>query len=352
MHQVLLTQASRNLFRRPPEEHFASFGELRQAAADQRRGCREIEARDQNILFGETGDIYFGDHAVQPTHYSLGQIAAMARVPMAVLERLKTETRAAVLNQCFERTRRFRIGLADGDRLRAVTSDRYERVWDEELYDAIDRWLLPSGFVPAAPTINTDEHHTNARGNTKPALFRSDRDSFAFFYSDEDPQDSFGGLRKGVVVFNSEVGAKSLGWATFLFREMCSNFLIWGAEGVVERSARHTSQARELYREFDRELRAISNQVSGTEYLLVERAARTPFVPGNDRKAAEERLVAEFKIPVRLAPDVVEGVFLPENPGELTHWGVLNGLTSVAKTLPYAHERVDLARLAGELVRV
>ena len=69
---------------------------------------------------------------------------------------------------------------------------------------------------------------TNAKGNTKPALFRSDRDSFSFFYSDRTPHDPFGGLRKGVMVFNSEVGAKCLGFATFLFRDVCSNFMIWG----------------------------------------------------------------------------------------------------------------------------
>ena len=119
--------------------------------------------------------MYFGDHTVRPTHYSMGQMASLARVPMAVLERLKPDTRSSVLNQCFERTRRFRIGLADGDALRAVTSDRYERVWDEELYEAIDRWLLPSGFIPAIPTMNTDAARSNVMGNNKPSLFRSDR---------------------------------------------------------------------------------------------------------------------------------------------------------------------------------
>ncbi|MEN8151833.1 MAG: hypothetical protein ABFS86_18610, partial [Planctomycetota bacterium] len=50
-------------------------------------------------------------------------------------------------------------------------------------------WLLGSGFVPAVPTINTDAFGTNVMGNTKPALFRSDRDMFSFFYSDQDPGD-------------------------------------------------------------------------------------------------------------------------------------------------------------------
>ncbi len=351
MHERVLTHAHDELFRRPAEEHFASFEAIRHDAEDQRRRCREVAARDLEIHFGEDC-VHFGDETLALAHYPLGQLASLARAPMPLLERLKPQTRAAVLNQCFQRTRRFKIGLTDGDRLRAVTSDRYERVWDAELYEAVDRWLLPSGFVPALPTINTDERGTNALGNPKPALFRSDRDSFAFFFSEESCGAAFGGLRKGVLVYNSEVGAKSLGFATFLFREVCGNFLIWGAQGVVERQARHTSQARELFREFDQELRAIANTVSPLELRLIDRAATADFVAKGDHAAALTRLQREFRVPARLAAEVVDAVFLPENPGDLSTWGVVNGLTSVAKTLPYAADRAELSRVAGALLAV
>jgi hypothetical protein len=58
----------------------------------------------------------------------------------------------------------------------------------------------------------------------------------------------------------------------------------------------------------------------------------------------------EFKVPRKLEPEVVDAAFLPENPGELTVWGVVNGLTSVAKQMPYAEERAKLQRVAGELL--
>ena len=54
----------------------------------------------------------------------MAQIAAMARVPMPLLERLDVETRVRVLNQTFPRNYRYRTALADGDRLRCITSDR------------------------------------------------------------------------------------------------------------------------------------------------------------------------------------------------------------------------------------
>ena len=228
---TVMTLAQRELFSRAPEDHFESFEALRDDAGAQKRRCSTLDAKDDRILFSEDGmTVHFGDAALRMTHYSLAQLAAMAKVPMPVLERLDGDTRAKVMNRCFPRNRRYRTALVDGDRLRAVTSDRYERVWDADVYEQIDSWLLPSGFVPALPTINTDAQGTNLLGNTKPALFRSDRDSFAFFYGDKQPgNDGFGGLRKGVLVYNSEVGAKSFGFSTFYFREMCANFLIWDA---------------------------------------------------------------------------------------------------------------------------
>ena len=121
---------------------------------------------------------------------------------------------------------------------------------------------------------------------------------------------------------------------------------------MVERSARHTSQVRALFQEFDQELRQISNQVSPLELRLIDKAATTQFVASGDHAAALTRLQREFKVPRKLAPDVVDAVFLPENPGELTVWGVVNGLTSVAKAMPYAEEREKLQRVAGELLTV
>ena len=52
----------------------------------------------------------------------------------------------------------------------------------------------------------------------------------------------------------------------------------------------------------------------------------------------------------RISDDVLEATFLPENVGEFTNWGLANGITSVAKTLPYAADGVELARVAGQVL--
>jgi hypothetical protein len=349
-----LTLVQDQLFGRPPEDHFGSFGDLRDASDAQKRRCTTIDARDDHILFSEDGgQVHFGDATVRLTHYSLGQLAAMAKVPMLVLERLDGDTRAKVMNRCFPRNRRYRTALVDGERLRCVTSDRYERVWDADVYEQVDRWLLPNGFVPAMPTINTDAQGTNVLGNTKPALFRSDRDAFAFFYGDRSAgDDGFGGLRKGMVVFNSEVGAKSFGFSTFYFREMCSNFLVWDATGVRARRARHTGAVVGMVREFREDLQRIGAVLTTRELDVFERARTTRFVPEGpgEREQAVQRLIREFRMPEADALEVVDLVRAPENPGEYTVWGVVNGITTASKALTFASDRADMGALAGSIL--
>ena len=353
---TVLTLAQDQLFSRQPEDHFESFAAVRRDADEQKGRCSTLDAKDDRILFSEDGGhVHFGDATLRLTHYALGQLATMARVPMPVLERLDGETRAKVLNRCFPRNRRYRTALVDGDRLalRCVTSDRYERVWDADVYEQVDRWLLPNGFIPAMPTINTDAQGTNLLGNTKPALFRSDRDSFAFFYGDRSPgDDGFGGLRKGVVVYNSEVGAKSFGFSTFFFRAMCSNFLVWDATGVKARRARHTGAVRGIVREFREELQETGAVLTTCELDAFEVARTTRFVPEGpgEREQAIQRLVREFKLPEADAMEVADLVRAPENPGTFSYWGVVNGITSAAKGLAYAGDRTDMSSVAGNVL--
>lgn len=349
-----LNIAQRELFSRPPEEHYASFESVRGDALAQKQRCSTLDARDTSVLFLPDGEtVGFGDATLRLTHYSLAQLASMARVPMPLLERLDVPTRTSVLNQTFPRNRRYRTALVDGDRLRCVTSDRYERVWDFDVLSEVERWLLPNGFVPARPTIRTDARGTIVLGNAKPALFRSDRDSFFFFYGDKEPgDDGFGGLRKGIVVFNSEVGAKSFGFSTFYFREMCANFLIWDATGMTTRRARHTGAVKHVVREFREDLQEVGAVLTTAELDAFEVARTTRFVPEgpSEREEMVRRLVREFRMPEADALEVADLVLAPENPGEFTVWGVVNGITSAAKGRAYAEGRTALSSVAGQVL--
>ena len=226
-------------------------------------------------------------------------------------------------------------------------------MFDADVLEEVNRWLLGSGFIPAVPTINTDEFGTNVMGNTKPALFRSDRSCFCFFYSNKAPgDDGFGGLRKGVMVWNSEVGARSIAYQTFYFRDMCANFLIWDATGIKNRRARHTGRVKHVVREFHEDLVRISADMTTAEYDVFAKAKETRFVPhGTDEHAdVIKRLNKEFKVSEADAREIVELAYLEENPGDVSVWGIVNGITSAAKGHAYAESRTRVGSLAGRVL--
>jgi hypothetical protein len=103
-------------------------------------------------------------------------------------------------------------------------------------------------------------------------------------------------------------------------------------------------------RELERDIRAVGDEMTTEEVRLLERAAREDFVPGQDAEDAQDRLVEEFGVPRKTANDAVDAAFFPENPATLTRWGVANGLSSVAKGLAFADERVRLMKVAGEVL--
>ena len=341
-----LTEAHEQLFTRPHEDRFATWQELRDDAAAQRTRSREVAARDCELSFETDGIVRFGDEPLQLTNLSLTQLAGAARLPMGVLQRLTPETRARALSETFTRSRRFRVGLVEDSRLRASTSDNYVRVFDDEILDRVDRWLIGAGFQPAVPT----DGGPNARGDNLPALYRSDRDMFVFAYSQELTTPRFGGLRRGIFIQNSETGCRSLRYQTFVLRQVCQNHLVLGATDVVSRSARHTGKIREFVNEFDQDLRRISAEVSPMELKLVERAARTPFARADDHAAVLRRLQSQFRVPRRLAEAAVNAMSDEDNPDDSSVWSVVNGLTAAARDEAYAADRTAIAELAGQVL--
>ena len=81
-------------------------------------------------------------------------------------------------------------------------------------------------------------------------LYASDRDVFLFLVDDAHPIEA-GRLPngdpdlyfRGFYAWNSEVGSKTLGIASFYLRAVCMNRNIWGAEGFEEISIRHSKFA-------------------------------------------------------------------------------------------------------------
>jgi hypothetical protein len=81
-------------------------------------------------------------------------------------------------------------------------------------------------------------------------LYASDRDVFVFLVDDLNPIEA-GHLPDGspdvffrdFYAWNSEVGAKTLGIASFYLRAVCQNRMLWGVEDFEEITIRHSKYA-------------------------------------------------------------------------------------------------------------
>lgn len=336
---------------RGADQMFDSFGELRKQAVSQRKRCREELAEADKAFFTNDGLLSFGNLEVKPTGYLWQQIArsvGLRRTDIArILEKGGHEIQkhlSAVLNSLWPRETGNKINLlvedkgSDGLYGRCHTSDTYVRIYDAQVCDVIEKWLAPAKdggkWMEARPTINKKGE------DAKPAIMRGEQDMYTFFYTGRDngSLDDFGGLRKGVVIYNSEVGVRTLGMATFLFRELCGNYLVWGMEDFSEVEHRHVGKVGDFFKDtIEKNLRELGGTIEDAWWDELEVAANTEFA--KDPEKAQDRLVRQFEMPKAKAHEVVR-LALDEQAGtgDLSIWGITNGITALGRDPAYAND--------------
>ena len=363
-----LLDASAQLAHRPTDEHFADFATYLRAAQRDKTNSREIELDSTSLQVVAEGDKLLlgrGTGAYGLTSYSFGRLAQIIGAPRGFLsDRLSPAVAAAAINDALQRTEKVSLKLLIGSttdadlngtdlKIRAITSPTYCRVWDADLLREVHEWLLPVGFKPALPTINTDSQQNNIHGNNKPALFRGDRDSFAFYMTDK-VSEGHGDrpVRRGFLHTNSEVGHRAIKTSRFVFDDVCANFIIWGAQHVVSKKIIHrggSSADAQLLRRFRTELRQCTPELVSTELEILRNAAVVAFAPTVEKAA--ERLTKQFNLTQAFAKQALEAARLEENRGlsELTHAWVANGVTSAAKATGNADSLFELATVGGDI---
>ena len=245
--------------------------------------------------------------------------------------------------------------------LRAVTGPDYGLIWDHELVEAVTkiagngtgdtRWKVPGvldwSTMTHNPFVEVSKDTTT--------LYASDRDVFLFLVDDAHPIEA-GRLPngdpdlffRGFYCWNSEVGSKSLGIASFYLRAVCMNRNIWGAEGFEEISIRHSKFA--------------GNRFAHEAAPALERFAKSspaPFAAGI--KAAREQVVARtaddrddflrkrgFSKPE--TTKIIAAVLDEEGRSPETIFDFVQGITALARSRPHQDARLDLEGKAAKLL--
>jgi len=350
--------ANRQWATRPADERFTSLEEMYRATLQYRHGSKEAHVRwsDLRVQPADRGDqLQIVGRLNTPatmTNYAFKQLSARAGAPPAYLATLPKEIASDALNHGLrERSDSGKANLLfqqNGDLvLRAATTEKYERVWNHEviarLIDLVERYQL----VPARSTFNIFDP------KNPPALYASDHDMWAFVMSkDREIVDPVGKkLYRGAIVFNSEVGDSALGILRFLFRDLCGNHIIWGAEGVVEARLIHVGNVANRWA--DAVLKVRQYLDSSTR---LEQAAFNEFRAkiGTDKENTLDVLFGKKSLGLsRKALNASYDAVVPNEDGDPnTVWGFAQGITRYSQLTQYADERQDLDRAAGKLLSI
>jgi hypothetical protein len=186
-------------------------------------------------------------------------------------------------------------------------------------------------------------------------LYASDRDVFLFLVDDAHPIEA-GRLPngdpdlffRGFYCWNSEVGSKTLGMASFYLRAVCMNRNIWGAEGFEEISIRHSKFAANRFAHEAAPALESFAKSSSAPFVNGIMAARQAIVARKDedrhsfmRRQGYSRADTQRVIATVLAE---EG-----RPPE-SIFDFVQGLTAVARTRPHQDARLELEGKAAKLL--
>lgn len=351
-----IMKANRQWSTRPEDERFTSIKDLYSATKRYAEQARERDnvslatLRVENVA-GNVELVGRGGVPAGLTHWAFGQLAIKIGAPANYLRTLPSTLAAQNLNhglaekakQNADQTVSLLVHVDEKMMLRAITSDRYERIWNHEVAERLLA-LEAKGWEPARPDIRVIDNRL--------PLYASDHDMFAFIRSQQTltEKGNGAGLQRGVIVENSEVGASALKLTRFLYREMCGNHIIWGAEQVTELSLRHVGKVRDRLQLWDSEIKKYLDSSSSLDEAKIA-SAQTRQIAAT--KADVLDTLFGLKIPglSRKVLDAGYDANVEQEDGDpRTVWGVVQGITRHSQTIGYADERTVIDKAAGRVL--
>jgi hypothetical protein len=305
------------------------------------------------------------DSAIAPTHWSFGQLASLVGAPAAYLRQLPAALTGINLQYGLTSNRAEQIKTLEIENgrteLRAVTGPDYGRIYDHELVEAVrriagngtgdTRWKVPGMLDWSTGIYNPRVDIT--RDTT--TLYASDRDVFLFLVDDLNPIEA-GRLPdgspdlyfRGFYCWNSEVGAKTLGMASFYLRAVCQNRNLWGVEDFEEITIRHSKYAANRFA-----------HEAAPALLNFANSSPLPFV--NGIKAARQRIVARSDedrgdflrrrgFSKAETGKIIDAVLAEEGRPPESIFDFVQGITAVARDKPHQDSRLDMEAKAKKLL--
>ncbi|RAZ89477.1 DUF932 domain-containing protein [Mesorhizobium hawassense] len=366
-------RVSSEWFSRPADERYLSLSELFEAVQIRTERSRTRTVDSAAIRVEASRDdaerltlvLPGSDAPIAPTHWSFGQLASLVGAPAAYLRQLPAPLAGINLQYGLTSHRAEQVKtleIEDGRvELRAVTGPDYGRIFDHELVTAVQR-IAGNGIgdtrwkVPGVLEWSTGIYNPRAAiTKDSTTLYASDRDVFLFLVDDLNPIEA-GRLPdgspdlyfRGFYCWNSEVGAKTLGIASFYLRAVCQNRNLWGVEDFEQITIRHSKYAASRFA-----------HEAAPALARFANSSPVPFI--NGIKASRERIVARSDddrsdflrkrgFSKAEATKIIETVLTEEGRKPESVFDFVQGITAVARDKAHQDARLDLEARAKKLL--
>ena len=338
-----LTQASRQLFTRAVDERYASLPELLRATTDMKHRCQSAAVSrtefrpfvyDSYLSFQRSNQL-----PIRLNDWSFTQLCQLAGAAKDTVNRLAAETAVHVFQDLLsardDRDDALQALVVDDRIIRSVNGPGYRRLWNVDLVRLLMEYAID--FVPPQKGLN------GATG-----LYAGEQDMFCFLIDPtgwvEIEKEAFA---PGFFVWNSEVGRRSIGIATFWFQRVCANHIVWDATEITEYTRRHTGKADTAFTEIRRLIEA----------LVAKRDERKDAFASTIAKAMHMRFGQSTE---EVADQLVDAGFvktlatraaaIAEEKGSFSIWAVVDALTQLNREQSFAGNRSEADLKAAKLL--
>ncbi|MBA4090108.1 MAG: DUF932 domain-containing protein [Sphingobium sp.] len=367
------SRVSSEWFSRPDDERFLSLSDLYDKVRTRADNAttRVVESRAVRVE-ARTDDaerlmLHVPGKAdpIAPTHWSFGQLCSLVGAPASYLRSLPAPLAGINMQHGLLAHRGEQVKLLETSNgrteLRAVTGPDYGRIWDHELVAAVmkiagngvgdTRWKVPG--VLDWGTMHYNPFVDITRDNT--TLYASDRDVFLFLVDDLNPIEA-GRLPngdpdlyfRGFYCWNSEVGSKTLGMATFYLRAVCMNRNLWGVENFEEISIRHSKFAANRFAHEAAPALTRFADSSPSGFISGIKAARERIVARKDED--RETFLRRAGFSKAETGKVIATVLAEEGHPPQSVYDFVQGITALARTRTNQDSRLELEGKARRLL--
>ncbi len=366
-------RVSSEWFSRPDDERCLSLSDLHAAVRDRadRAVARTVESRTVRVEASRdnaerlTLIVPGRETPIAPTHWSFGQLCSLVGAPSGYLRDLPAPLAAINLQHGLLSHRAELVKTLETENgrveLRAITGPDYGRIWDHELVAAVmkiagdgtgdTRWKVPGVLDWATMTHNPFVDVTT----DTTTLYASDRDVFLFLVDDTHPIEA-GRLPngdpdlyfRGFYCWNSEVGSKTLGIASFYLRAVCMNRNLWGVEGFEEISIRHSKFAANRFAHEAAPALTSFARSSPAPFIAGVKAARGRIVARKDED--REAFLRKHGLSKAETVKVIATVLNEEGRPPESVFDFVQGITALARSKPHQDTRLELEGKAKVLL--